>query len=49
MGAKIARSVNDGGGPIFFKINGQVCHRIGSLLPNEGDTPKYAELYIHDR
>ena len=49
MGAKIDRSVNDGGGPNFFKINGQVCHRIGSLLPNEGDSPKYAELYIHDR
>lgn len=49
MGAKIDRSVNDGGGPKIFKINGQVCHRIGSLLPNEGDSPKYAELYIHDR
>ena len=49
MGAKIDRSVNDGGGPKFFKINAQVCHRIGSLLPNEGDSPKYAELYIHDR
>ncbi|XP_037469339.1 uncharacterized protein LOC119341569 [Triticum dicoccoides] len=49
MGAKINRSINDGGGPKIFKINGQVCHRIGSLLPNEGDSPKYAELYIHDR
>ncbi|KAM3257173.1 hypothetical protein ACQJBY_049478 [Aegilops geniculata] len=48
MGAKIHRSINNGGGPNIFKINGQVCHRIGSLLPEEGDTPKYAELYIYD-
>ncbi|XP_048574048.1 uncharacterized protein LOC125554572 [Triticum urartu] len=33
--------------PLFGR--GSVCHRIGSLLPNEGDSPKYAELYIHDR
>lgn len=32
MGAKIDRSINNGGGPNIFKINGQVCHRIGSIL-----------------
>lgn len=26
MGANIDRSVNDGGGPTVFKINGKVCH-----------------------
>ncbi|KAM0839242.1 hypothetical protein ACQ4PT_060443 [Festuca glaucescens] len=47
MGATIDRSMNDGGGPTIFKISGSVCHRIGSLLPEEGKTPKYAELYIY--
>ncbi|KAM0832332.1 hypothetical protein ACQ4PT_064970 [Festuca glaucescens] len=47
MGATIDRSVNSGGGPNVFKICGAVCHRIGSLLPVEGETPKYAELYIY--
>lgn len=30
-----------------FKISGAVCHQMGSLLPQEGDTPKYVELYIY--
>ncbi|KAM0834023.1 hypothetical protein ACQ4PT_063881 [Festuca glaucescens] len=47
MGATIDRSVNSGGGPNVFKICGAVCPRIGSLLPEEGETPKYAELYIY--
>lgn len=33
MGANIERSINDGKGPNVFKINGQVCNRMGSLLP----------------
>ena len=32
----------------MFRINGVVHHRIGSLLPNEGDPAQYAQLYIHD-
>jgi hypothetical protein len=47
MGATIDRSVNDGGGPNVFKISGAVCHRIGSLLPEGSNPPKYAELYIY--
>jgi len=45
MGATIDRSINNGGGPNIFKISGAICHRLGSLLPEEGDTPKFAELY----
>ena len=48
MGTIVDPSVNDGNGPNIFKINGQVCHRMGSLMPKEGNTPKYAELYIYD-
>ena len=48
MGANIDRSVNDGRGPPIFKINGQVHHRIGSLLPPDGSAPKFLQLYIYD-
>jgi len=46
LGAKIDTGVNKGPGPYVFKINGQVHHRIGSLLPDEGAAPVYAQLYI---
>jgi hypothetical protein len=48
MGANIDNSVNDGRGPPVFKINGHVHHRIGSLLPTDGTSPKYIQLYIYD-
>jgi hypothetical protein len=31
-----------------FTIHGQVYHFIGSLLPNKGQVPKFAQLYIYD-
>lgn len=37
-----------GAGPYVFRIHGELCHRIGSLLPAEGVPPQYAQLYIHD-
>ena len=46
MGVKIDRSVNNGGGPNIFKIAGGICHQMGSLLPQEGNAPKFAELYV---
>jgi hypothetical protein len=55
MGARIDRSLKSKKGPDYFKISGQVHHRIGSLLPAKDDSvppkydrPKYAELYIYD-
>ena len=42
LGAKIDIGINRGPGPYVFKINGQVHHRIGSLLPDEGRPPVYA-------
>ena len=47
MGATIDRSVNNGGGPNIFKVSGSICHRLGSLLPEPGNAPKFAELYIY--
>jgi hypothetical protein len=48
MGAEVNGLINDGHGPYVFKISGQVCHRIGSLLPNQGARLEYAQLYLFD-
>lgn len=48
IGGKIETNLNDGGGPPQFILSGQNYHRIGSLLPEDGQLPKYAQLYIHD-
>src|SRR5262249_23148295 len=31
-----------------FTVHSQIYHFIGSLLPNEGQAPKFAQLYIYD-
>ncbi|KAF1877767.1 hypothetical protein Lal_00038076 [Lupinus albus] len=48
FGAKIDRSMNSGRGPPTIRIQGQPCHRIGSMLPLPGQFPKFAQLYIYD-
>ncbi|KAK3021307.1 hypothetical protein RJ639_046878, partial [Escallonia herrerae] len=45
---KIDIMVNNGKGPYIFLLGGQNHHRIGSLLPPEGQLPKFAQLYIYD-
>ena len=32
----------------FTTVHSQVYHFIGSLLPNERQAPKFAQLYIYD-
>ena len=29
-----------------FRIQGQVCHLIGSIVPMQGESPKFAHIYI---
>ncbi|KAK9705328.1 hypothetical protein RND81_07G048700 [Saponaria officinalis] len=48
MGGKIDSSINQGRGPYTFRLHGQNYHRIGSLLPQEGSSSKFAQLYIYD-
>ncbi|OIT18832.1 hypothetical protein A4A49_60773, partial [Nicotiana attenuata] len=48
MGGKVDASINQTKGPRTFKLSGQNYHQIGSLLPPEGSTPKFAQLYIYD-
>ncbi|GAU51524.1 hypothetical protein TSUD_413880 [Trifolium subterraneum] len=47
-GMNFDKKVNGGRGPPILRLHGQPCHRIGSMLPNNGETPKFAELYIYD-
>lgn len=48
MGGKVDYSINQGRGPYVFRLHGQDYHRIWSLLPNTGSSPKFLQLYIHD-
>ncbi|XP_057419198.1 uncharacterized protein LOC130713450 [Lotus japonicus] len=45
---RVESAVNNGGGPPQFVLSGQNYHRIGTLLPQLGDVPKFAQLYIYD-
>ena len=46
MEAQIATST--GSGPYFFRIHGQMYHRIGALHPEEDEQAQYGQLYILD-
>ncbi|CAI0480567.1 unnamed protein product, partial [Linum tenue] len=48
LGGKVDHSINNGAGVYVYSIGGQIYHRIGSLLPPEGTSPKFAQLYIYD-
>lgn len=37
-----------GGPPAAFRIHGALHHLMGSLVPPEGNSPSYAQLYIYD-
>jgi hypothetical protein len=39
--------VNRRGGWVF-RVQGELCHLIGSLRADDGKTPSYAQLYIYD-
>ncbi|KAL3625905.1 hypothetical protein CASFOL_030434 [Castilleja foliolosa] len=48
MGGKIDHDINKGSGPRIFRLNGQNYHMIGSLIPEDSSTPKFAQMYIYD-
>ncbi|KAL4626567.1 hypothetical protein ACB092_05G106000 [Castanea dentata] len=48
MGGKVDSRINDGRHPYIFKLNGQNHHIIGTLLPNDGQDPQFAQLYFYD-
>ena len=48
MGAEIDYSIINSGGPFCFKVHGENYHSIGSLLPVDGERPKFLQMYIFD-
>src|SRR5688572_16287663 len=46
FGAKVEKF--HGQGISNFRIHGQIYHQIGSLLPEEGQSPGFSQLYIYD-
>uniref|UniRef100_A0A3Q7FIZ2 Helitron helicase-like domain-containing protein n=1 Tax=Solanum lycopersicum TaxID=4081 RepID=A0A3Q7FIZ2_SOLLC len=48
MGGRVDGSINHSKGPYVFRMCGQNYHRIGSLLPEIGKRPQFAQLYICD-
>ena len=45
LGAKLDHNVTGKcGGPYVFKIHGELYHHQGTLLPEDGGTPCYAQL-----
>jgi hypothetical protein len=48
LGVKIDQSVAGQLGIYTFKIQGELVHRIGSLLPDPGEVPRFAQIHILD-
>ena len=48
MGGRIDKTINRGNAPYVFRLSGQNYHTIGSLLPEDGNEPKFSQLYIYD-
>lgn len=44
----VDHSINNGRGPFVYRLNGQNHHVFGTLIPNDGDDPKFCQLYIYD-
>lgn len=47
-GFQVDKGIKPGRGPPTIRIQGQSCHRMGSMLPPPGKRPKFAQLYIYD-
>ncbi|XP_058775597.1 uncharacterized protein LOC131649864 [Vicia villosa] len=47
-GMKFDTTYSKRGGPPTLRLQGQTCHRIGTLLPETEQAPQYAQLYIYD-
>ena len=48
VGVKIDNSITRQSGPYCFKIQGELYHLTGALLPHGDQTPIYAQIYILD-
>ncbi|KAL8146254.1 hypothetical protein AgCh_004124 [Apium graveolens] len=48
MGGKVDNSINHGRAPYVYRLNGQNHHIFGTLIPDEGEPPKFYQLYIYN-
>ena len=48
LGVKVDHAITNAPGPYCFRINGDLHHLSGSLLPENGQNESYAQIYIHD-
>ena len=48
LGVKVDHAITNAPGLYFFRINGDLHHLSGSLLPENGENESYAQIYIHD-
>nr|GEX00343.1 DNA helicase [Tanacetum cinerariifolium] len=48
FGEKVGELINREMGPYVFKISGQIYHWIGSLCLEDGDHPRFLQMYIYD-
>ncbi|CAN0900847.1 ATP-dependent DNA helicase PIF1 [Linum grandiflorum] len=48
FGAKLDPRLMNSRGPYSLVLNGENYHYMGSLLPAEGQPPRYSQLYVHD-
>ncbi|CAN7105221.1 unnamed protein product [Brassica rapa subsp. narinosa] len=48
MCCKRDHSINNGRGPFVFRMSGENYHRIGDIVPEPGQAPKFSQLYIID-
>ena len=50
MGVHFDENLTNGRAGIYtFRAQGCIYHNIGSLLPKEGDRPRFLQLYTHAR
>ena len=47
MGGYQDNSVNRGKGPYSYRLGGNNYHRLCSLLPIQGESPKFSQLYMY--
>lgn len=47
-GGTVDNSINNGGSPYVYRLNGQNHHVFGALIPDGGQPPKFCQLYIYD-
>ncbi|CDY67424.1 BnaCnng54880D [Brassica napus] len=48
MCCKGDHSINNGRGPFVFRLSGENYHRIGDIVPEPGQAPKFSQLYVID-